>query len=76
MKQSALNTPDPAEAFAGDNPALVDVLDRLLARGVVLRGEVWLSVADVDLVFIGLDLVLASPDTMRPDAAKKGAGQE
>lgn len=49
----------------GQEPTLVEVLDRLLDRGVVLRGEVWLTVADVDLAFIGLDLLLASPDTMR-----------
>lgn len=43
---------------------LVDVLDHLLDAGVVLRGELWLSVADVDLVFLGLQAVLANPDTV------------
>ncbi len=44
---------------------LVDVLDRLLDRGVVLRGEVWLTVADVELVFVGADLLVASAERMR-----------
>ncbi|MEM8595047.1 MAG: gas vesicle protein, partial [Pseudomonadota bacterium] len=35
----------------------VEVLDRLLDRGIVVRGELWLTVADVELVFIGADLV-------------------
>jgi len=46
---------------------IVDVLDRLLDRGVVVRGELWLTVADVDLVFIGADLVIASADRMQTD---------
>ena len=43
---------------------IVDVIDRLLDRGVVLRGEIWLTVAGVELLFIGADLVIASPDTI------------
>lgn len=52
------------------NLRLVEVLDRLLDRGVVVRGELWLTVADVELVFIGADLVIASAERMRSD--KKG----
>lgn len=55
-------------AGSGDRPApglsLSEVVDRLLDRGVVLRGELWLTVADVDLAFVGLDLLIASPDTV------------
>jgi hypothetical protein len=39
--------------------ALVDLLDRLIGGGVVVAGDVVLSVADVDLVYLGLRLVLA-----------------
>jgi hypothetical protein len=55
----------PETALASCDTRLVDVVDRLLDRGVVLRGELWLTVAGVDLVFVGADLVLAAPDTMR-----------
>lgn len=55
----------PEDALAADDGRLVDVLDHLLDAGVVLRGELWLSVADVDLVFVGLQAVLANPDTIR-----------
>lgn len=51
-------------APALDDDRLVDLIDGLLDRGVVLRGELWLSVAGIDLVFLGLDLVLASHETM------------
>lgn len=40
--------------------ALVDLLDRVLAGGVVVSGDVTLSVADVDLVHISLRLLLSS----------------
>lgn len=53
------------EALCARDGRLVDVVDGLLHHGVVLRGELWLSVAEVDLVFLGVDLVLAAPDTMR-----------
>ena len=44
---------------ASDDVALVDLLDRLIGGGVVVTGDVVLSVADVDLVYLGLRLVLA-----------------
>jgi len=55
----------PEDALAARDGRLVDVIDTLLDQGVVLRGEAWITVADVELVFLGLDLVLANPDTMR-----------
>jgi gas vesicle structural protein len=44
---------------------LVELIDRLLSRGVVLTGEMTISVAGVDLVYLGLSVVLASVDTIR-----------
>ncbi|MGF1500993.1 MAG: gas vesicle protein [Paracoccaceae bacterium] len=49
--------------------ALIEVLDRLLDRGVVLRGEIWLTVADIELVFIGAELVIAGAERMRQSRA-------
>ncbi len=45
---------------AGRQVALVDVLDRLLAGGVVVAGDLVLSIADVDLVRINLRAVIES----------------
>jgi hypothetical protein len=42
-----------------DDVALVDLIDRLIDGGVVLTGDVVLSLAGVDLVYLGLRLVLA-----------------
>ncbi len=39
---------------------LVELVDRVLGKGVTLTGDVTLSVADVDLVYVGLRLLLTS----------------
>jgi hypothetical protein len=48
---------------------LVDLLDRLLAGGVVVAGDVTLSVADVDLVRVRLLALLTSVSTVTPGSA-------
>jgi Gas vesicle protein len=40
--------------------SLVDLVDRLLSGGVVIVGDITLSVADVDLVHVGLRLLISS----------------
>jgi hypothetical protein len=54
--------PPPAYA-AGES--LVTVLDRVLDTGIVVDGQIVLTVAGVDLVFIGLRALVASIDTAR-----------
>jgi hypothetical protein len=41
---------------------LVDLLDRLLAGGVVVQGHITLAAADVDLVDLDLAILLAATD--------------
>ena len=43
---------------------LLELVDRVLNKGVVLSGDITLSVADVDLVYVGLRVLLASVGTM------------
>lgn len=43
---------------------LLELTDRLLHRGVVLTGEATISVAGVDLIYLGLNLVLSAVETM------------
>lgn len=43
-----------------DNVTLVDALDKVLEKGAVINGEIAIRVADVDLVFLGLRLILTS----------------
>lgn len=49
----------------GKEDTLLDVLDRLLDKGVVVAGDLTLSVAEVDLIFASLRLVVASVDRIR-----------
>jgi hypothetical protein len=46
-----------------DQLALSELLDRALNKGVVLWGDATISVAGVDLIYIGLKVLLASVDT-------------
>jgi hypothetical protein len=44
----------------GEKATLVDVLDKVLEKGAVVSGDVVLRIADVDLVYLGLRLILTS----------------
>jgi hypothetical protein len=52
-----------------DNVTLCDALDRSLAAGIVARGELTISVAGIDLVYIGLDALVTSVETARREAS-------
>jgi len=43
---------------------LLELVDRVLGKGVVLSGDITLSVAGVDLVYVGLRVLLASVATL------------
>ena len=43
---------------------LLEILDRVLEKGVVISGDIVISVADVDLVYLGLKVLLSSVETM------------
>ncbi|MFF0549711.1 gas vesicle protein [Streptomyces sp. NPDC004311] len=48
------------EPLPGRQVALVDLLDRLLSGGVVVVGDIVLSIADIDLVRISLRALIVS----------------
>lgn len=43
---------------------LLEVLDRALNKGVVISGDIVISVADVDLIYVGLKALISSVETM------------
>ena len=49
----------------GDEHTLVDLVNRVLDKGVVITGDVTISVAGVDLVYLGLNAILTSVSTAR-----------
>ena len=52
-------------AFDHERMSLCEVLDRVLNTGVVVVGEVVISVADIDLIYLNLQLLLTSVETAR-----------
>ena len=75
-------TPAGRRAVAGlldsPNESLVDLVDSLLDRGVVLDGEVVLGLADVDLIYLRLSVLLVAADRVLAPKTETGrplAGQ-
>ena len=68
MKRTEPARPDmnstPQGTSCGDE-TLVELLDRLLNTGVVLVGDLNISVADVELICLRLQLLLTSAETAR-----------
>ena len=56
-------------APTADEMSLLELADRLLNRGVVLTGEATISVAGVDLIYLGLNLVLTAVENLHKDVS-------
>jgi hypothetical protein len=59
----------PTTSLAAQDVALVDLLDRLLAGGVVIAGDITLAVADIDLVHVSLRALISSVASLEPPAS-------
>ena len=71
MSETELTTaPDDRRALE-ERVTLLELLDRVLDKGVVLRGDITLSVADVDLVYVGLRVLVASVEAARRAGAEE-----
>jgi len=57
---------------------LLEVLDRALNKGVVISGDIVISLAEVDLIYVGLKLLVSSVETMERlrGAPMSGAKEE
>ena len=55
-------------SLAEQQVTLIELVDRVLNKGVVLSGDITLSVAGVDLVYVGLRLLLASVASLEEQA--------
>ena len=69
-----------AGVAGGDEISLLDILDHVLNAGVVIHGSVVISLAGVDLIYLGLNVVLTSVETalrhMRLEEMPGGAGRK
>ena len=54
---------------------MCETLDRVLNKGAVVFGDVIISIADIDLIYLGLNLILCSVETMSVWDQKKPAAR-
>ncbi|OIO93730.1 MAG: hypothetical protein AUK03_07775 [Anaerolineae bacterium CG2_30_64_16] len=53
---------------------LLELLDRILDKGVIIAGDVVISVADIDLIYLGLKVILTSVETLEKHKARYALG--
>lgn len=59
------------ETILPDDTSLLDIVDHVLTKGIVLTGDLVLGVADVDLVYLRLSAVICAADRVLGTTAKK-----
>jgi hypothetical protein len=55
-------TPTALDLEETSEKSLLDVVDNLLNRGVVISGDAIIGVADVDLIYLRLSAILSAAD--------------
>ncbi|HEX8843340.1 MAG TPA: gas vesicle protein [Pyrinomonadaceae bacterium] len=65
-------TDEELELAEEDELSLLETLDHVLDRGLVIAGEITISVADIDLIFMGLNVLLSSVETAHEVLDKRG----
>jgi len=56
---------EPSQIDLQSEMSLAELVNRVLDRGAIVTGEVTISVAGVDLIFLGLQLVVAAAESVR-----------
>jgi hypothetical protein len=66
-----MNQPEPLEL--DEQLTLAELVSRVLDRGAIVAGEVIISVAGIDLVYVGLQVAIAAAETInRPRIQPEG----
>ena len=60
-----------AQVLAPTDASVVDLLDRLLDKGVMATGDLTLGVAGVDLIYVRLSALLCAVDRVMPQAPER-----
>jgi hypothetical protein len=71
MADEALEILDEDEELS-----LLETLDHVLDRGLVIAGEVTIAVADIDLIYVGLNLLLGSVESVNRVLGTRGRRAE
>ena len=70
--QNAILTPAQSPE---QEASLLEVLDHVLNAGIVLHGSLVISIAGVDLVYLGLNAILTSVETALKHIEQKQLGR-
>ncbi|HEY0512959.1 MAG TPA: gas vesicle protein [Thermoanaerobaculia bacterium] len=62
---------EPLELFEGADVSLLDTVDHLLNKGLVLTGEVVIGLAGIDLIYLRLSALLCAADRVLPKASEE-----
>jgi gas vesicle structural protein len=52
------------ETFENREIALIDILDTVLDKGVAIKGDIVISIAGIDLVYLDLKVLISSVETL------------
>ncbi len=56
----------PESLLEDADASLLDIVDNVLNRGVMISGDVVISVADIDLIYLRLSVLLCAADRVLP----------
>ena len=59
------------EEWESTDVSLLETLDHVLNRGLVIAGEITIAVADIDLIFVGLNVMVSSVETAQEVLRKR-----
>ena len=65
-----------SDSDTDDQLAFVDILDHVLNQGVIVRGNLVISLAGVDLIYVGLDVILTSIETAMRHIARNASSPQ
>ena len=57
---------DPERILGTEDASLLDIVDNVLNKGVVLSGDITIALAQVDLIYARLSLLLCAADRVLP----------
>jgi hypothetical protein len=63
---------EPLELIESSEASLLDTVDHLLNKGVVLTGEVVIGLAGIDLIYLRLTALLCAADRILPKVTGEG----
>jgi len=72
--EQVLISPDVEQLEEADL-SLLETLDHVLNKGLVIAGEITISVADVDLIFLGLNVLVSSVEKANEVVRARAARQ-